>query len=277
VGNVASQPVIRTGGGGLSARRPMRLRLPPTLVSLVVGGIAWEVAGRIGDAMFFPPLSKVLSRLATLVANGQILPPLQNSLTNLAIGFTVSVLVGVTVGALMGLYAKVDMALDMYVYALLTAPMLVFAPIFFMMFGLTRIPIVLVIVSYSMFIIIINTRTAVRGVSRSLIEMSRSYCASDRQLFMTVILPAALPVTMAGIRLAMGRAVKGMLNGEMLIAVVGLGLLVVNAGYALDATTVLAVLLVIIVLAMILIKIVQLIDLRLTSWLPANANVRGRR
>jgi ABC-type nitrate/sulfonate/bicarbonate transport system permease component len=107
--------------------------------------------------------------------------------------------------------------------------------------------------------------------------MSRSYCATDRQLFMTVILPASLPVTMAGIRLAMGRAVKGMLNGEMLIAVVGLGLLVVSAGYALDATTVLAVLLVIITVAMILIKIVQLVDLRLTSWLPPNAKVRGRR
>jgi ABC-type nitrate/sulfonate/bicarbonate transport system permease component len=266
------QLVVRTGGGRL-----MRWRLPPTLVSLVVAGVAWEVAGRLGDATYFPPLSKVVSRLATMIANGQILPPLQNSLTNLAIGFTVSVLVGVSIGALMGIYSKVDMALDMYVYALLTAPMLVFAPIFFMMFGLSRIPIILVIVSYSVFIIIVNTRTAVRGVSRSLIEMSRSYCATDRQLFMTVILPASLPVTMAGIRLAMGRAVKGMLNGEMLIAVVGLGLLVVSAGYALDATTVLAVLLVIITVAMILIKIVQLVDLRLTSWLPPNAKVRGRR
>ena len=267
-----SQRVVGTGGGRL-----MRWRLPPTLVSLVVGGAAWEVAGRLGDATYFPPFSNVVSRLATMIANGQILPPLQNSLTNLAIGFTVSVLVGVSLGALMGIYAKVDMALEMYVYALLTAPMLVFAPIFFMMFGLSRIPIVLVIVSYSVFIIIVNTRTAVRGVSRSLIEMSRSYCATDRQLFMTVILPASLPVTMAGIRLAMGRAVKGMLNGEMLIAVVGLGLLVVNAGYALDATTVLAVLLVIIIVAMILIKIVQLVDLRLTSWLPPNARVRSRR
>jgi NitT/TauT family transport system permease protein len=69
----------------------------------------------------------------------------------------------------------------------------------------------------------------------------------------------------------MGRAVKGMINGEMFIAVVGLGKLVIDAGRRFDAESVLAVLIVIVVVAMAAVKLVQLVDARLTSWLPSTA------
>jgi ABC-type nitrate/sulfonate/bicarbonate transport system permease component len=252
-------------------------RIPAPVVSLGGGAIAWELVGRIAAVPFFPPLSAVVARVVSLTSEGLILPSLVNSLQNLIVGFVAAILIGILTGVLMGAYHKVDMALDIYIYALLTAPSLVFAPIYFMVFGLSRLPVILVIFMSSVFVVIVNTKAAVRGVSPALIEMSRSFCANDRQLFRTVVLPAALPLTMAGVRLATGRAVKGMLNGEMLIAVVGLGALVVNAGYRLDAETVLAVLLVIIAVAMAATKVVQLIDLRLTGWLPTTAKVRGRR
>jgi NitT/TauT family transport system permease protein len=252
-------------------------RIPPPVISLGGGALVWELVGRIAAVPFFPPFSAVVARVVSLTAEGMIVPSLVNSLQNLIVGFVAAVLIGVVTGVLMGAYHKVDMALDIYVYALLTAPSLVFAPIYFMIFGLSRLPLILVIFMSSVFVVIVNTKAAVRGVSPSLVEMSRSFCANDLQLFKTVVLPAALPLTMAGIRLSIGRAVKGMLNGEMLIAVVGLGALVVNAGYRLDAETVLAVLLVIIAVAIAATKVVQLIDLRLTGWLPSTAKVRGRR
>jgi NitT/TauT family transport system permease protein len=74
----------------------------------------------------------------------------------------------------------------------------------------------------------------------------------------------------------MGRAVKGMINGEMFIAIVGLGQVVTSAGDRFDAEGVLAVLLVIITVAMVAVKLVQLVDQRLTSWLPSNARQRRR-
>jgi NitT/TauT family transport system permease protein len=247
----------------------------PAAIGLAAGAILWEVAARLWGQPFFPPLSAVFVRLGQLIGEGKILASLVGSLTNLIIGFTISAFIGVGVGMLMGAYRKVEMALDIYVYAMLTAPSLVFAPIFFAIFGLSRLSILGVIIVYSMFIIIINTASAIRGVSPALIEMGRSYCATDRQLFVKVILPAALPLIFAGLRLGMGRAVKGTINGEMFISAVGLGAVVISAGRRFDAAAVLAVLLVIIVVALIAIKLVQLVDARLTGWLPSTAR-QGR-
>ena len=244
-------------------------------VSLLVGAILWEVLGRIWNVSFFPPLSDVLVRLVELTApngdigRGVIINNLVQSLINLSIGFGISVVFGILIGALMGAYQKVGDALDVYVYALLTAPSLVFAPIFFAVFGATqtRETTIAVIVMYTVFIIIVNTATAMRSVPPALIEMGRSFGANDRQMFRRVILPSALPLIMAGLRLGSGRAVKGMINGEMFIAVVGLGAVVQKQSIRFDAAGVLAVLLVIVVTALFAVKFVQIIDRRLTAWM----------
>jgi NitT/TauT family transport system permease protein len=266
--------------------RPHPPRLPgrqfasnaaPTIIALAAGMLVWELIARAWNVVFFPPFSAVVARLVELTLDGKIVESLLGSLTNLVIGFAISVVFGVGIGMLMGAYRKVDMALDVYVYAMLTAPSLVFAPIFFAIFGLGRASILGVVIMYSIFIIIINTVAAIRTVPVGLIEMGRSYCATERQLFFKVILPAALPMIFAGLRLGMGRAVKGTINGEMFITAVGLGAVVISAGRRFDAATVLAVLLVIIIVALVGVKVIQLIDARMTSWLPSTARVARTR
>ena len=213
-------------------------RLAPPIIGLSIGALFWEVIGRIWDVSFFPPLSDVLIRLAELAAvEGKIIENLRGSLTNLAIGYGIAVVVGVGVGMLMGAYRRVEMALDVYVYAMLTAPSLVFAPIFFAVFGLKQIQLTIlsIIILYSIWIIIVNTAAAIRMVPTPLVEMGRSLCATERQLFFKIILPSALPLIFAGLRLAMGRAVKGMINGEMFIIAVGMGGVVISAGRRFDA------------------------------------------
>lgn len=263
-----NHPRLPTGFGRLGG-------LAPSVIALSVGVAIWEIIGQVSGFLFFPPFSAVLARLVELTLDGSIVEPLVGSLTNLAIGLTISVVVGIGVGLLMGAYRRVEAALDIYVYALLTAPSLVFAPILFSIFGLGREPIVGVIILYSIFIIIINTVAAVQSVPRPLIEMGRSYCASDRDIFRRIIIPSATPMIMAGLRLAAGRAVKGMINGEMFIVAVGLGSIVMRAGSRFDATTVLAILVLIIIVAFAVVAVVQAIDRRLTWWLPETQ--RGRK
>ena len=253
------------------------IRLGPGFIGLLIGAIAWEVLARVWNQPFFPPLSDVLVRLVQM--RDVIIANIGNSLVNLIVGFLISIILGVGIGMLMGAYPKVEAALDIYVYALLTAPSLVFAPIFFAIFGASDIrpTIIAVIMMYTVFIVIVNTVAAIHGVNRSLIEMGRSYLANDRQLVLKVILPAATPLIFAGLRLGMGRAVKGMINGEMFVAIVGLGGVLTSAGKRFDAASVLAILIVIVVVALVCVKIVQLIDLRLTAWLPATSKRRRRR
>ncbi|WP_129664064.1 ABC transporter permease [Phytoactinopolyspora endophytica] len=246
-----------------------------SLLSLVVAALAWEVIGRLADVPFFPPLSDVLGVLGDLITDGDIFGNLLTSLGNLALGFALSLVAGLVVGTAMGRYRRVNAALGIYVYALLTAPSLVFAPIFFSILGAGQASIVAVVFMYSAFIMIINTASAVENVSDSLIEMGRSYGAGEWQLVTRVILPAAAPMIFAGIRLGMGRAVTGMINGEMFIAVVGLGRMVTQAGKRFDGAEVLAILLVIIAVALAAIALVQFVDRKVTGWVPATSKESG--
>ncbi len=268
----ATARIVRAGRG--AGELTNRVGFGPAASALATLAIGWELVGRAANVPFFPPLTVVLVRLGEMIADGLIIDNLMTSLTNLVLGFAVSLIVALVIGLLMGAFAKVEAALDVYVNALLTAPSLVFAPIFFSIWGLGRESIIAVVVMYSCFIMIINTAAGVRSVPRPLVEMGTSFSATRWQLFRFVVLPAATPLIMAGVRLGVGRAVKGMINGEMFIAVVGLGKLVQDAGRQLDAASVLAVLIVIVVVAFASVAVVQAIDSRLTSWLPSTVRSR---
>ncbi|MGW7078157.1 ABC transporter permease [Streptomyces sp. NPDC054866] len=251
------------------------MNAPAAPVSLAVGALAWELTGRMADASFFPPLSTVLARLRELAADGLIYASLRDSLVNLALGFAISLVAGLGIGMAMGHWRKVDAALGVYVYALLTAPSLVFAPVFFALLGAGRASIVAVVVTYAMFVVIVNTASAVRAAPAHLVEMARSYGAGEAQVLLRVVLPAAAPMIMAGVRLGIGRAVTGMINGEMFIAVVGLGHVVTEAGGRFDSAGVLAVLVVVLVVALGATALVQAVDRRVTRWVPNTS--RGHR
>ncbi|MEX1135146.1 MAG: ABC transporter permease [Acidimicrobiia bacterium] len=209
------------------------------------------------------------ARLWEMTLDGEVYGHLSTSLINLAIGFTLSLVVGVTVGILMARVPLIEAALDTYVYAFLTAPVLVFAPIFFAIFGLGRQTIVAVIVTYTIFVIIINTHDGIKAAPRDLIEMAESFNASKTEIVRSVVVPAAGPAIMAGVRLGMGRAIKGMVNGEMFIAVVGLGGFVRRAGQSFDSETVLATVLLIVCVALLISAVIQLVDRRVNFWLPS--------
>ena len=241
------------------------------VIGLLVGAAIWQLLAIVWDVTFFPTVTAVVVRLYEMLIDGLLVINLLASLQNLFVGFAIAATVGVGVGMLMGVYPKVEAALDIYVNVFLTAPALIFAPIFFSFFGLSQLSIIALVIMYSMFIIIINTFTAIRSVPRELIEMGVSYNAKSRHLFFKIVLPYAMPFIMAGLRLGVGRAVKGMVNGEMFIAVVGIGAMIMAAGRRFDAESVLAILLLIIIVASVAVKIVQVIDKRLTSWLPETA------
>jgi NitT/TauT family transport system permease protein len=236
--------------------------------SLIGGLLLMEVFARIVELSYFPPVSHVLGRLWRLTADGEILGDLGRSVLNLLVGFVISALAGVAVGIAMGRYKIVEKMLDPYVTALMTAPTVVFAPIYFSVFGLARWSIIALIVQYSVFIIIVNTVTAVQSVDRELIEMASVFGAGERQRLRLIVFPASLPLIMAGLRLGMGRAVKGMINGELLIAVVGLGATSQEFARSRDAEGVFAVLIVVIVVALLATKLVELVDRHVSSWLP---------
>lgn len=215
---------------------------------------------------WLPPFSTVVAKLVELVVTGEVLGHLVNSLIALAIGVGISLAVGLPLGALMGRFKRVDQALSVYVYAFFVSPGIVFAPIFFAIFGLARGTLVALIIVYTVFIIVINTKAAVQRVDQSLVEMARSYGANEWDVFFRVVVPAAMPLVFAGVQLGVGRGVKGMINGEMFIALVGLGALSQRFSGRFEAEGALAVVLVVLAVALVINAVIRWLDGRINYW-----------
>ena len=211
----------------------------------------------------------MLGKIAGLWLDGQLQAPLVESLVNLAVGYAISSAVGVSLGTLMALFPKVNYALRLYVNGFLMAPSIVMAPIFFVFFGLSRWTLISVILLYTIVYVIVNTYTAVSQVQPSLQEMARCFGASRAQLFFNVTVRAAGPLLMAGLRLGLARSLKGMINGELFVAVVGLGALDDTFDGAFDVAGILAIALVVIAIAVIALAVLQLVERRVNAWTAA--------
>jgi len=250
----------------LPALRRFTRENAPEVLALLAGAALWEILGWSLGLQWLPPFSKVMEALAQFVRSGVILANVGSSLQGLIVGFGLSLILGLFLGSLMGRYRYIEKALDIYVHALFVCPSIVLAPIFFAIFGLSDAARIAIILSYSMFVIVINTATAIRTVDPSLVEMARSFGCREAQIFMRILLPASLPLVFAGIRLGVGRAVKGMINGEMLIAFVGLGALAQRYGAQFDAAKVFAIAMVVLIIGLVSNALVQMLDKRLMRW-----------
>lgn len=202
----------------------------PFWISLLVLAVAWEVLGRTVGLRALPPLTSILAALWDFIVSGTLLKPLGTSLATFGLGMLIAICVGVTLGILMGASPVIDAALSMFVNAGLAAPVVTFVPLFILLFGIGSQTRVATVIIFSVWVIIVNVRTGVRSVNLSLLEMARSFGGTRWQLTRQVRIPAALPYVVAGLRLGTARGVKGLITGEVLVAIAGLGGLVYKYG-----------------------------------------------
>jgi len=241
-------------------------RFGTNVISIVSLAVLWEVTGRIMDSTLIPPLSRIGAAWWKLLASGKLAANLTLSLTTLAAGFFLAVAIGIIIGLLMGRFRAVEHFLDLYVNVLMSAPTTAFVPVLIMWFGLGVESRIAVVFLFAVFVIIINTMTGVKQVDSVLVEMARSFGAKEKEIFFKIILPAAMPAIMAGVRLGMGRAVKGMVTAEMLLTLTGIGAMIMQYGSSFATDSLFAVILTILIIAMITMQAVQWLDRRLTGW-----------
>lgn len=213
--------------------------------SLVAAVVIWEIVGRVAAPAFLPPFSAVVAALVRLVATGQIVGHLARSLVGLAAGYALATCVGIGAGALMGRFDGVGRLSAPWLNALLAAPSLLFVPVLYTIFGTGRITQVGAVFFAAVFVITATTEAGVRATSPRLLEMAAAFGASPRDLFWRVRWPAARPLVAVGLRVGVLSAVKGMVNGEMFVAIFGLGGLIRTFGARFDPAGVLAVVLVV--------------------------------
>jgi NitT/TauT family transport system permease protein len=173
---------------------------------------------------------------------------------------------GVAVGLAMGRFRAVRLLLDGWVNALMSAPLSALVPILIALFGLRDTVVAATVFTFAFFVIVVNTAAGVRGTERSLVEMARAFGAGEAALFARIYVPSALPAIMLGLRLGVVQAVKGMVVGEMLISLVGLGERLIYYGNTFLITELYAVILSVLVLASAAAALAQAADRALVRW-----------
>jgi len=197
----------------------------PMKASLLVWCVLWEIAGRADLTFFLPPLSAVLAAMVTLVQSASWQTATIVTAHSFALGMAIAIGAGIPVGVLMGRVPAIDNLLGMWVNMFSSAPLSALVPILMILFGLGSTTVVVTVVMFAIWIVVLDTRAGVLHVPTSLIEMGRSYGASRFALYGKIILWSALPEILAGVRLGLIRGVKGVVVGQILVAIVGYGAL----------------------------------------------------
>ena len=228
--------------------------------------IVWEILGRLELSIFIPPASTVALAWWGLVADGTLARSAGSSLLSLVKGFVPAAVFGVALGLCMGRFRAVRYLLDGWINALMSAPLSALVPVLIALFGIRDTVVAATVFLFSFFVIVVNTMTGVRGTERSLVEMARAFGASEAALFGLIYLPAALPAVMLGLRLGVVQAVKGMVVGEMLISLVGMGERLIYYGNTFLIPELYAVILSVLVVALLSSTLVQACEGAFVRW-----------
>jgi sulfonate transport system permease protein len=191
----------------------------------------WQLAGSAGliSPEFLPTPLSILSAFAALAVSGELTHHLGVSIGRAGLGFLLGGVLGLLFGVLTGLFRKAEYLLDPSVQVLRLVPHLAIAPLIILWFGFGEMSKVVIILSGSFFPLYINTFMGIRGVDNKLFEVARVLGFSPLQKLRRLILPAALPGILLGLRLSMAVAWIGLVVAELIGSQSGVGFLINEA------------------------------------------------
>jgi len=266
------------GEGAAPARNWQRLE-PVRLgsVSILILLLVWEFVPRIvplsaGTKLFFTTPSQIVGTLWRLFESGAIWTPLGVSAAGFALGLGLAIVVGLPLGVVIGRSRALNAMFDPFITAFNATPRLVFLPLFMLWFGLGLWSKVLIVFVGALFPILINTYEGVRNADKLLINVVRSFGAREWDVARLVVVPNSMPYIIAGLRLAIGRAVLGVVVAEFFGSESGLGVMMVQAAGRYQVDIVFCGLIIFAALSLVMTGLVQMVERRLNRWRPQHAS-----
>jgi NitT/TauT family transport system permease protein len=239
------------------------------VTGLAIGVMVWEVVGRLELSFMIPPFTAVLTALGDLLVTGTLLPALGGALQSFAMGLGISLLVGAALGVAMGWNVVAKAVLGPYLDLFMSLPTVAFVPLLFVWLG-TGLPIlVATVVMYALPTVAINVESAMRTASEEWVSMARSFGVGPRTMVYRVLVPAGLPLILAGLRVATSRALKGMVTGQVLVSASGLGALLTAYSRRFDAPRMYALIFFLIAMSLALTGLVRWAERRFLAWQTA--------
>ena len=239
--------------------------MPIKLGSLLVVAVGWEATARMSGSILFAPLSSVLVALGTLGTDPSFWLPMLDSFAALVLGLVTASVLGVAIGAMLGHFRSIGRVGILYAAFFLAVPMSALVPVVVVAEGIGLTARATVVFMFVFFEVVWNSYLGVRNADQALVEMGRSFGASDRQLFTRILIPSALPAILAGLRLGTGRAFIGMVSAELLLASVGIGLLITRFEARFQAPELFATILILLIIAALVQTVVHAVEGRLLA------------
>ncbi|MQA77649.1 MAG: ABC transporter permease subunit [Streptosporangiales bacterium] len=264
-----AQPSPRKVSAPRAGRSSGSSRLTNAFAAILVGLVVlvvWQVVGSSVSPMTMSYPTAVLSEGVELVKDGSLLSALGSSVQSFVPAYVLAVVIGVPVGLVVGRYRLIEAGFGPYITAGYATPLVALIPLFIVWFGTGLLVKVAIVLTLTVFPIIINTWRGVQAVPKTLIEVGSSFGASQAEIMRKIIIPGTLPHIMTGLRLAVGRAVIGMVIAEFFTAVSGLGGIIINAGNSFDTARMFVPVIIVLLLGIVLTWLVGLAERRLAPW-----------
>jgi ABC-type nitrate/sulfonate/bicarbonate transport system permease component len=239
-----------------------------TVVNLAIFFLTWEYVARLGvfPEIFFPGPTQIVREYGSMIADGSLVYHATFSFTNLAIGFTLSAAIGVTVGLAAGTFRWLNTILMPYYWSLNSMPNLAILPLIVLWFGFGMESKIILIVLNATLPILINTLAGVSTVDPVLIRVARSLNATRLQRYYKIVIPYTLPFILTGFKQGMSNALTTTVVSEMLGSARGLGYVIIRKVEAFNPAGVFAMLLLLAAVALIMVNGMQWIQYRVTPW-----------
>jgi NitT/TauT family transport system permease protein len=230
--------------------------------------LVWHVATTYGfvHALIIPTPADTWSAALRVTAADFFWPNALITLSEILWGFAIGLGSGVALGVSVTMFRSVRATLYPYLVALQAPPKIVLAPIFITWFGFDQESKIAIAAVMSFFPIFLNTMTGLASIDPNAVKLMRSLTASRWQTFRYLLLPNALPVMMAGVKMCWTLAVLGAIVGEFVGASAGIGYLIYALNFQLDIAGVFSLIIILSLFTVFVYQLIELLEKRIVFW-----------
>jgi ABC-type nitrate/sulfonate/bicarbonate transport system permease component len=232
--------------------------------------IVWEIVGPFISPIFFSYPSKIAVAFYELTVSGDLPYYLAQSLEVMAYGLIIAIVVGIPLAVAMARIRWLDWALDLPINAFYATPLVALVPILVLWFGIYLKAKIIVVFLFAVFPILINTYQGVRECDKNMIEVARSFRSNEWRMWQDVLLPFAVPYIAAGVRLAIGRGLVGMIIAEFYTTISGLGFMITRYANVFEMDKTFVPVIVLMILGVSLTAGLKWVERRVAPWSRAD-------
>ncbi len=228
--------------------------------------LLWQVISMNVPPIILPSPLKVAAAFVELTASGELIRATAQTVWPFAIGLVIAFVLGTALGLLLGIFRPAARILDPYIFVFWSIPNIAWLPLFIAWFGVGQLTLIVFVFVSAFFPQLLTVESGAKEADSFLVEVARSLGGTKREILHVVVLPAALPYIFAGLRIAVGRALVGIIVGQLLIVATGIGYMFQFYGETLSLAKYFAPLIVIAALAVLLNRAVNWAERALIPW-----------